>query len=497
MDYRGAIQHQASKLVEELQRPTVVAILVSFVTVGLMTRALSERCPSAEDGVKTPPMPAYWLPFFGHALEINFNAIGFLARMRKKYRGGVFSLYLRGRVHTFITQPALALQLLCQPRSIADDSWAADAVKAAVFGFRDNTSAQSGQRQLPLAGPTLANLTDGMLAQLKSHVADLVSFNSYTIDQMHWEKLADAELIEAENEEPIMAVDFMKLIRSFVAYTAGGAFFGTDFSVNFPEFWDHLWLLDEDFRTLATGLPFWAPWPRLQRAALSRRRMVNMAYEFHEAMDKHLDGQDPGTRWHGLNNVSKLEMSTTERAREEGRSLGERARSHIALAFSATVTPATLIAWMLFEISRDAVLLAEILDEIAPFVHVIRPEKSFRLGVWVPPKISKMDLRGLLEACPLLKAAYLETLRLYTVNWTIRKVEQDVVLRLPDQPEEALLLRKGTLAHVPQELLQLDPEQFPDPSEWRARRHMVDSVDRRGGKTCVSELTTMAPFGTY
>ena len=499
MDVGALLRNAVGRLLARVDLPTAVAIFVIVLLVSITTRAGSARSGViGKDGVREPSMPGYWLPTAGHALQLNYDHDGFLAAKRKLYPEGIFSLFLHNKIHTFLSRPAFMSQLLSQPPSVANSAWISRGVSMSVFGFRRDKDLILDEN-LGHEGLTtkkgISDLTKSILNQLKDHVANWVTFNSWPIDQMDWERLASAKVIETEGHEPVMEVDLMELTRNFVARTVGAAVFGADFVENLSEFWNLLWIIDESFRTLALKLPVWAPWPKFQRAQLARRKMVALASEFETEMDTYLSGEEPSLRWHDLGNVSLLVRARIEQSRKQERPIEGRARSDLSLAFATIANLAPLTTWMLYEISKDATLLAEIREEIAPFVEAVQPKSQFGLETWVAPKIAKLDLVGLETKCPLLMAAYVETLRVYTASWLIRWMAEDVTVKDEAKPGDVYVLKKGTCVHVPLGLHQLDGAYFENPEQWQARRHVKEETDAKGKKVRTASMGTIKPFG--
>ena len=67
---------------------------------------------------------------------------------------------------------------------------------------------------------------------------------------------------------------------------------------------------------------------------------------------------------------------------------------------TVSVLLAPMVAWLLYEINRDPVLLEQIREEIAPFMNVVQPKNDFGLAVWMAPEMRKVDVEGLV-ACRL------------------------------------------------------------------------------------------------
>ena len=487
-----------------LQQPAVLAAVVAVLTIIVLGRVLRQGdCPSSVigDGKQAPPRVPTWLPFFGHAPQMLVNKDGFLAQLRDRYySGGAFSLRLFGNVHHFVHAPGLANSLFNRPRTSAEGVSSNLLASNFAFSKKDleqyTSVAQEAKTQFKylLSEPGLTELVDATVMHLGRNIADFVTFNSYPADQMSWEALAGAEVVEDTKGQSFVEADLMCLTKNFIAKTANCALFGTDFVENFPDMWQLMWTFDEAFLLLAANVPAWVPWPKLQRARNARRKMLSHTYEFNVALDKHIKGQEAGVTWQDLDNVSTVVKARHETFRKHGLSLQARAGCDLALGWAMNANANQLIPWMLFELYRDAVLLEQVREEVAPYVQVAQPPNDFGEAVWLAPTVERIDLEGLLTKCPLLKAAYLETLRVYTGAWTMRWLTEDAVLDDRGK-KESYLLQKGTYAHVPQDLHQFDPEYYPNPTEWHHERHLKEQVDERGHRCLVADAGTLRPYG--
>ena len=192
--------------------------------------------------------------------------------------------------------------------------------------------------------------------------------------------------------------------------------------------------------------------------------------------------------------MSRVVKARHETYRRHGLSLHGRAGCDLGFLWAMNTNANALVPWVLFELYRDPVLLEQVREEIAPYVRVVQPANDFGDAVWVPAELESLDLDGLLNKCPLLLAAYMETLRVYTGPLNLRWLAEDVVV--DDKSHgQSFVLRKGGYVHVAQEMHQRDPEFFPDPHEWHHERHLKEKVDEAGKKTVVAEMGTMRPFG--
>ncbi|KKO97598.1 hypothetical protein THAR02_10304 [Trichoderma harzianum] len=499
-----AIWSDLTSRLDERQRSIAVAVIATFLVLILTTKAItgSSTTVDASGKHKIPASPSYWLPFLGHAFSMAQG--GFLASMRSRFTDGIFSLKMGGKMHHFIYKPSLAAALLNLHRPAAEEQMLANRLLGSTFGVSKKDAAIYNKifpEALALykylsSEPGLSEITGGALSQVKQTINSYVTFSPNPMDQTEWEKMADVDVIEeGDKGVPTTQVDLMELTRNYVATTAIPAIYGTDFVENFPELWKWMWIYNEAFVLLAMSVPSWIPWPRLQRGKLARRRLLAFLYEFNEAMDKHMDGEEVDPKWQNLDNVSQLVKSRIALFREHGVSLDGRASFDLALLWASVANSNPLISWMLFELYRDPVLLEQVREEIAPYVKAMQPKNEFGSAVWVPPVLEDMDIDGLITRCPLLKASYIETMRVYSCGWAMKMMYSDTVLEARGKGGESFLLKKGTYAHIPQELHQFDPQYFSNPTEWQAERHVRETVDESGNKVLTAELGTMRPYG--
>ncbi|KAF4976465.1 hypothetical protein FZEAL_6865 [Fusarium zealandicum] len=489
-------------LIPQLQQSPLLAVFFTVLVLFITTRILSGGS-SSQNGSKSPPLAPYWVPYFGHAPRLFLNPSYALTRLRDRYTQGLFSIRLFGTIHSFIFQPSLAASLLSRPSSVADEQHAVRRLMVTNFGLSkkdlgtyDKAASEVYEvTKQHLSGSHLDAISKVLIRNLDDTSADLVSFNSYPVDQMDWERLATADVLETETKESIMDVGFIELVKNFVASSAVSSVFGSDFAENFPDIWPHLWIFDEGFLALAMGTPIWVPSPNAQRARIALGRLLAFMREYHEEMEKFMSDEEPGARWQDFASVSPLVRSRAQVFRKHGLPVDVRAAFDVALLWSVTCSSASLISWSLFELYQDPILLDQIRQEIAPFVKIEQPNHGFGAAVWVPPEIEKLDLDALLTKCPTLQATYLETMRVYGGGWSVRHLKEDVVLK--DGKESSYVLRKGTFAHVALGLHHSDPRSFTDARVWQAGRYLEDVADEKGHKSKrLDSWTIKAPDGT-
>ena len=495
-----ALRQAYDVLRTKVQEPTFIAILCSIIALLITTRLLTPRSESGPPNACIAGSPGYYIPYVGHVPQMLYDVDGFLASMRKPFPSGIFSLHLMGTKHTFVHKPQFSTQLMNKPQSVADENFLALRLMQSNFGLSKKDMVKYLEiiddvnpllHQL-LSGEVLTGLIDTTARNLKSTVADFVTFNSYPADQMEWERAALADVVESKDGEEWVEADLVALTKNFVAHTANPSLFGTDFCVNFPDFAECIWDFDAAFVAMMLKVPSWLPIPSLNRAKRAQRKLHNYLAEFHEAYQKHMAGEDPGHRWNDLDNVGKLVKLRAEQFEKAKLSTTARSGWDLGLLWAMNANSSPMVYWMLLHICRDTVFMEQIREEIAPYVQAVQPKNEFGMGVWIPPKIETLDVEGLISKCPLLKSAYVESMRLYTGVWSVKWINQDTTI---GRGEESYLLKKGEYAHAPQETHQLDPKHFPDPMEWIGDRHVREEVDKDGQKYRTADMGSIRPYG--
>ncbi|RDA87568.1 hypothetical protein CP532_3974 [Ophiocordyceps camponoti-leonardi (nom. inval.)] len=473
-----------------------MAVVVLFgLLMAVLLVLFGSRKQTGPNKDRSPPRVPFRIPFLGHALQMALDANGFLARLRDCYPEGVFSLRLCGGLHHFVHGPSMTTTLLNRPKTTAETL--SSGILVTNFGFSEkdrqhhaSLAEESKENfRLLLSEPGLGDLVRATVGHVRSRVGDLVSFHDGEV-QPPWARLAGAERVG----DGVVAVELTGLVRNFVAMTANRALFGSDFVDNMEELWPSLWAFDQGFLLLAAKVPGWIPWPKLRRARTAQRKLLSHAREFNLAMDREeVDGEDPGPNWRRLSEVSAFVGARVRTYRRHGLSLDARASSDLALLWATNANANQLVPWMLFEIYRHPHLLAAVREEVRPFVELGSGGRE----------VTRVDVGGLLELCPRLKASYVETLRLYTGPWTMRKLREDVVLggkrgannSNNNSGGEPYLLRKGSFAHVAHEMHHCDPAFFPEPELWICERHLREVDDEDGRKKLVAEMGTLRPYG--
>ncbi|KAF2208591.1 hypothetical protein CERZMDRAFT_48989 [Cercospora zeae-maydis SCOH1-5] len=487
-----------------MQNITATVLLATIIVV-VVTRLASNSSTKSrhQNGALTVPAHPYWLPLLGHIPQMGINADSFLNGLRSVYRNGAFALNFGGARHNIVYTPGHVTALLNAKKENADAEGVGKTLMINLFCFPPNEMHKhdAAYKELVdcyreiLTNPGLEKLVGNTARRAQDHINNLVSFLDSPVDQMPWEKKANNILLvdEAGGKSALPSVvetSLLPVIRDFVAWTANPSIFGTDFLANYPEFIDDVWTFDRGFLMMAASLPRWLPIPTLSRAHIARKACVEKLDIFHENLEKHFRGEPVEPKWSSLDDISPLVRARVEVYRKHNFSIRARTAIDWALMWAATANSNLLIFWMINRIYSDRVLLAQLREEIAPYVTITQDRTG--LPIEPPPQITKIDIDRLCDSCPLLKSVYVETLRLDTAPWSFKAVNQDFVLQSREKGAEPLLLRKGEYVHAAHDLHNTDPNYWNDPMTFKPDRHI--KKDDETGKAS-ADLGSIRPYG--
>ncbi len=502
----GRLSSAVDEFVPRAQQHPIAATLALLVAVALATRLwtahVSPWKKSPDPDAKAVPAVPYWLPVIGHIPNMALDSVRFLSTVRSLFDGGVFALTFLGSKHILISRPEVGVTLLNKPAEIADGHALSEHLLRSNFGFpagehmhdRKLHDLRDEYKKL-LSEPGLSTMIAKVVRALRNNLPDLVTFNDNPVDQSPWERGAGAAVTTDLSGDPVVETNLWDLVRDFVSLTASPSLTGTDYTTNVPNFWKDFWEFDSAVLLLALDLPLWVPWPQLRRARAALARMHEQLREFEVALDKRAGGEDPGLAWRDLDNVSELIHSRVEVYRKHKMSMEARIANEMGLVWSMNGNANPFIAWVVAHVYADADLLRRVREEVAPFLRLA----PAAVGASDPvARLESIDVDGLTERCPLLKAAYIETLRLEVHAWSIKVIRQDFVMGERDKSAPSYFIPAGAYAHVAHELHHTDPKRFVEPEKWSADRH-VRWETRPGSdeKVAVADMGTVRPYGTF
>jgi cytochrome P450 len=139
------------------------------------------------------------------------------------------------------------------------------------------------------------------------------------------------------------------------------------------------------------------------------------------------------------------------------------------------------VFWMLMQIYSRSHLLSDIREEIAPYVHISPCGERGPDGF---PKLN-INIDGLMKHCPLIKAAFYETMRMNMSGLGIREVIKDVVLKESASDAElfgkkrpqAYTIPAGSTLVLANGTMQMDQRIFANPEQFYPERFIEEGPD--------------------
>lgn len=191
---------------------------------------------------------------------------------------------------------------------------------------------------------------------------------------------------------------------NFVGDIVATALMGQAFVENYPQLLEDPWIFD--IAKLLSGMPGVTSGIRDAKAA--RRRLKSNIREWTEAIIATQDGKDAGVKWSSLSDVSETMKIRTRKYHESGAPPDAYVAGNLAIFWGLMVNSNKVIFWMLLNIVANEDLRSRIRAEITPYVKGWSAQS--------PTNPLSIDVDGLTKSCPLLKASFFETMRLYTTG---------------------------------------------------------------------------------
>jgi cytochrome P450 len=219
--------------------------------------------------------------------------------------------------------------------------------------------------------------------------------------------------------------------------------------------------LTQSYALLMTGLSRTTPHPSLPAAYRAQRNLLH-----------HLDAITADV-------LGDADMSgpllAARQAVLDKHEIGTRTRSADLLALVWNLNSPHLLAfWLLLHLIADETLLSRVRRETEKYVKAVQEPPV--MGFTVPPRVT-MDAEGIVKRCPLLKSAFIETVRLYSRGLYSRKITENLVIEAKNEKVfkrgDRWAMAKGEFIDVPFWLANTDPATFSNPEEWDADRHLA------------------------
>jgi hypothetical protein len=409
----------------------------------------------------------------------------------------MFGLSMMGAKHYILLMPSLTKKFFLQrPAVLSGDSflhW----IHAKYFG--DGGASQ----RLPeadfhtvhktlnslLREPFLSEATAGTQRLIEERIPGMISFASNVAEQYPWEKFANVVVLDKE----IVEANLFRLTTDYVAEIVGIVLMGEAFNKNNPGIIEDLWTFDSGFGALLTGVP--GVTRGIGKAKAARTRINAAVMEWHRAVAAKLAGKDPGPKWGDMADVSETMLVRTRALLAVNAEDSFAVASHLALYWGTMVNANKVIFWMLLEIISTPNLAGKIRTEIAPCCKVIKDQGGGQHGHL------KMDTESLMKNCPVTKATFFETMRVYTAGTSYKKVHQDLTLTEGEDDlanfgktkSQTYHIKAGNFLIIPAATMQKDPRVWVDPETFDPSRFLVKDED--DPKKVHADMLHLVSFG--
>lgn len=486
-----------------------VAAVFSYLAYSVFTNSIAKKFDNkAPHGTQELPRAPGHLPIVGVPPTILLNLDCFLGKLRDSARTGISSLSFLGLRHVVVVSPTITTRIFSIPATAWDResiTWFFLNVVGGVpkkFQHRVMAKIETHEYEqtfnLLMREPSLSKMLDVLCRSLEKEMPNLVSFAGRRIDQYQWEKQADVTRTVKEDGSLSVEASLLPLVIDFASAAAIPSLFGTDLLRNYPDLVQDLWAFNHGFFWLAAYIPRWLPIPVVQRAYAGRQHVVDALIDQQGALDKEAAGEDPGPQWANLKDVSAFVRMRNKFYRDSHLPL--EARLDLAVFWALQANSNFAVFWLLLRVVSTPGLLQELRQELEPHVKVGTEVTEF--GIY-EPKI-QIDEQALFRSCPLLQSSFIETLRLDTGIWSVRRLAKDIGIT-GDPPKTDLRahnpetgeapryhLKAGSFVEVPMSLQFMNPQLFEDPKTFRADRHIRRSA--QDGKP-VAHWGVVRPFG--
>ena len=411
-------------------------------------------------------------------------------------KDGMTGICMMGVKHYLILMPSLTKKFFLQRPSVLSgdtflhwihDKYFGDGGASQRLPEQDFHTVHKTLNSL-LREPFLSEATAGIQRLIEERTPSMISFAPDVTEQQQWEKLANVSVVDKASVE----AELFHLMVDYVARIAGDVLMGEAFHRNNPGIIEDLWTFDSGFGALLTGIP--GVTRGIGRAKAARGRINAALLEWHRAMVAKLAGKDPGPKWGDLSDVSETILVRTWALVAVDAEDNMAVASHLALYWGLMVNANKVIFWMLLEIVATPKLADQIKKEIAPFAEVARDQATGQSQL-------KMDTPSLINSCPLLKATFFESMRMYTAGTSYKKVNQDLTLTegaedlasFGKAKPQTYHVKAGNFLIIPAGTMQKDPRVWRDPGTFDPTRFLVQ--DEEDPEKVRADMLHLVSFG--
>ena len=291
----------------------------------------------------------------------------------------------------------------------------------------------------------------------------------------HWERPAHVRF----NDDGTFDANLYTLVVHFVGQITIDMLWGKALIQNNPTLQTDLWDFDAGVHHLVTKVLSYSPSGR--RALAGRERLSAAMKEWHEAVETKQAGGQPDAKWGALDDISQIMQQRVKIWVDNGASETLQKANDASTMWGVNANSNNNIFWLLMQIHTRPELLSDIREEVAAYVHISPTDERDDDGL---PKLD-IDVEGLVKHCPLLKAAFYETMRMNMSGLGIRQVLQDVTLResagdaamFGKSKPQAYTIPAGSTLVLANGTMQKDARIFAEPELFNPARFLEEGPD--------------------
>ncbi|XP_043735029.1 cytochrome P450 7B1 isoform X5 [Cervus elaphus] len=377
-----------------------------------------------------PPLIKGWLPYFGQALKLQKDPLGFMTSIQKQY-GDIFTLLLGGKYITFILDP-FHYTSVAKNQKLSFQIFTSKFLKR-VFSIKKMTTDSDLIDEIHstyrfLQGKHLDILMESTMQNLKQ------VFEPHLLKTTSW----STERLLSFCNSVIFEMTFTTIYGNILA---------NDKKTFITELKDDFLKFDEKFTRLASGIPI----ELLGNIKSVRTKLIK---------DLTIESL---AKLQGLSEVVQrrndiLEKYYTPKDPEIG-------AHHLGLLWASVTNTVPTMFWAMYYLLRHPKAMAALRDEIDHLLQSTGQKKG--------PGFSIHLTREQLDSLVYLESTVLEVLRLCSFSGIFRFVQEDLTLHLESQD---CCLRKGDFVVIFPPILHHDPEIFeaPDGLLFSSRTQMSD-----------------------
>ncbi|KAK7203062.1 cytochrome P450 [Myxozyma melibiosi] len=408
---------------------TLVSILFILAPVFLYHN-VALRSTSAE-----PPLIKGRLPFIGVALNFVSDPQPLLEKMRAKL-GWIYTLYLGGRRMTIVSDPVLGIRQVYSQGRIFDAGEFFRYLNIKLFNYTERINSNS-------------EFQEALVRHVITYLSSPANIDAIAKDlQAEYRVLVDENSPFCNDDYTLQngtTVDLYGFARKTMYVSAAYAVFGKSFPAD--SLYRNYINFEDSLLRFIKGYPY-----VFNRSGQDARKAV-----LADLGDFFIDQEKASRSSPFITGISALFDKFGYMTRED------LSGYFLSIVFASKSNSIPIAFWYLAFIVHDPEFKAEIIELIKK--NYVKETKDF-------------DWKALYSD-PLLNSAFKETTRLASNITSGRAITRDAMIKVADSKDRTkskeYYLRKGDSVLILSSLTHWDPDAFPDPMAWHARRFLPDS----------------------